>query len=280
MKSCLIAAMTLVVLWATHSTARAGSVAYTFTGSDQFGTIDLGSGLFTQLGNSGQLLSGLGVSGGNLYGGLYLGGSLYQVNPATGALALVGSGSITYEDTGSTTSGLYAIGGPHTGGGALSLYSIDPGTGIATLVGPTGLVYDGAADDTIGLSTGSGTLYFTFGAVNSIATLYTLNTATGAATAVGSTGAGADQLGAIVFENSTLYAGSNSNGSGVREAVYTLNSGTGAGTFVTNASGMTGTFGGLAPFQASAVPEPVTFWPFLGGLAAIAGLAWRSRRSI
>jgi len=87
----------------------------------------------------------------------------------------------------------------------------------------------------IGLSTGSDTLYFVDGAT---ATLYSINTSTGAATEIGNTGI--REIGALVYENGTLYAGSNSPSA----ALYALNPATGAATFVGNA---TGPFWGLAP---------------------------------
>jgi hypothetical protein len=221
--------------------------AYVVTRSDQFGTIDLSTGAFNLLGNMSQQLSGLGVSGDNLYGGASNTGNLYHVNPTNGDLTLVGSGTINYLDTGSTTGGLYAIGGPNALGAALSLYSINPTTGAATLIGPTGLSLSTTEADTIGLSTGSGTLYFTLGPTSSTATLYSLNTTTGAATAIG--GTGVDALGAEVFENGVLYAGSNFNGT-TADSLYTLNVTTGAGSFVANEAGGATQFFGLASLGA------------------------------
>jgi hypothetical protein len=49
--------------------------------SENWGTIDLATGAFSQTGNSGQLLTALGVGpGGLLYGGLFTGTTLYQVD--------------------------------------------------------------------------------------------------------------------------------------------------------------------------------------------------------
>ncbi len=201
-------------------------MAYEFVGgSDNWGPIDLTTGAFSQTGNTGELLSGLGVGpGGLLYGGLDASGTLYQVNPANGTLTTVGTSSVAYNDFGSTTSGVYAL---DTSG---NLYSVNTTTGATTLIGPTGL----NVSFTIGLSTGSETLYFTDGA-----TLYSINTSTGAATEIGNTGIGG--VGALVYENGTLYAGANRPS----VALYTLDPATGVATFVADVSA--GAFWGLAP---------------------------------
>ena len=244
-----------ILLPGIQPAARADALAYIVTQTDQFGTIDLNTGVFTGIGNMGQQLSGLGVSGGNLFGGVSDTGNLYQVNPANGALTLIGAGTINYLATGSTTSGLYAVGGPGTAGSALSLYSINAGTGAATLIGATGLDISTTVVDTLGISTGSGTLYLTFGPSFSTGTLYSVNVATGAATSIGST-TGADALAAEVFENGTLYGGSNISGGSFVDSVYTLNASTGAGTFLADESGGATRFDGLAPGPLAAVPEP------------------------
>jgi hypothetical protein len=204
-------------------------LAYAITGNDQFGVVDLNTGVFTDLGDMGQRLTGLAVGpGGVLYGSGYNNGSgpyndpdFYTINPTTGALTLVGSSfSAGFYDLGSTTTAIFAIGNDG------NLYSINPNTGAGTLIGPT---IKGN-----GLSSGGSTLYMTSGS-----TLYTINTTTGAATLVGSSNSGA--FGSDVVENSIIY-GSSSDG-----AIYTLSSSNGAATFLSNLSGATGDFWGLAP---------------------------------
>jgi Abnormal spindle-like microcephaly-assoc'd, ASPM-SPD-2-Hydin len=204
-------------------------MAYDFLGrSEDFGTINLTTGVFSQTGNSGLLLSGLGVGpGGLLYGGYYGGATLYQVNPANGSLTSIGTGTFDYVEFGSTTSGVYGF------DGSLNLFSINTTTGADTLIGSMGLVVAG----TTGASTGSDTLYFTNG---SPAILYSINTTTAAPTEIGNTGV--SDIGAMVFENGTLYAGS--NGSPV--SLYTLDTATGAATLVADAPS-SADFWGLAP---------------------------------
>jgi hypothetical protein len=116
--------------------------------------------------------------------------SLYSVNLADGSLTLVGTSGIDYDDLGSTTQGVYAVGDD------ANLYSVDPATGGATLIGPTGLILTGARQ----LSTNASSLYFAVGP-----NLYTLDTATGAATLVGNMGG--PVMEGMVWEGGVLYAG-------------------------------------------------------------------------
>lgn len=128
---------------------------------------------------------------------------------------------------GSTTSGVYAF-DPN-----LNLYSVNTTTGATTLIGPTGV----SLSNYVAVSAGSDTLYLTNGLP---ATFYAINTNTGTATEIGNTGLAG--IGAMVFENGTLYAGVISPLS-----VYTLDPATGAATFVASTPGGNGDFWGLVP---------------------------------
>jgi hypothetical protein len=88
---------------------QANPLAYATTGDNQFGVVDLLTGVFTQKGKMGVRLTGLGEVGGELYGGGYASGTLYSVNPSTGALTKISGGSLTYWATGSTKRGLFAL---------------------------------------------------------------------------------------------------------------------------------------------------------------------------
>jgi uncharacterized repeat protein (TIGR01451 family) len=207
--------------------------AYVGLGSESFGTVNLTTGTYSQAGNMGVLLSGLGVGpGGLLYGGVFLGNTLYQVNTTNGSLTVVGTSSLVYYDFGSTTTGVYAL------DQSLNLYSVNVSTGATTLIGSTGLSLP--PNPWSGASTGADKLYLTMGTIGSPATLYSINTSTGAGTQIGNTGA--PNLGAMVFENGTLYAGSGQN---APFNIYTMNPSTGQATLVTSTS--SGSFWGLAP---------------------------------
>jgi hypothetical protein len=184
---------------AAPSSSSVGT-AYLGTGNGTFGTVDLGTGVFTELGASGEVLAGLGVANGRLFATNYrqAAGTLYSVDTANGALTAIGKSTIAYVLFGSTTGGeLFAVGTDD------DLYSIHPATGVATRIGPTGLTGIGSAGSWYGLSTNSATLY-----LSDAKQLYKLDTSTGAATVIGATGG--PELGAMVFENGVLWGGEDS----------------------------------------------------------------------
>jgi hypothetical protein len=122
--------------------AFADTSAYMSTGADTFGKIDLNTGVYANIGDTSHLgtpilLSGLGAYGGGIYGGGEGLLGLYKVDPGTGALTLIGNSSEAYEDTGSTTTGLYEWGKDS------NLYSVNPSSGGTTLIGATGIPIGG-----------------------------------------------------------------------------------------------------------------------------------------
>jgi hypothetical protein len=221
------------------------------------GIVDLGTGVFTQLGNMGLLLSGLGVSNGALYAGANATTTLYSVNPSNGSLTSIGSGTSTYSDTGSTLTGLYGL------DPSFNLFSINASTGATTVIGPTGL----SPASIFGLSTNSSTLYLTNGG-----SLYTIDTGTGTAHLVGALGT-TNQVGAMVFLNGTLYGGD-----WVNHSIDTIDTTTGHATVGPTETGTSDTFWGLAP-AAGVAPEPASLWLFGGGIATLALVRRRSRRN-
>jgi hypothetical protein len=260
-----------------QSAARADT-AYMITGSRDFGTINLNTGVYTSTGptstGSGpQALSGLGEIGSKLYAESFGAGEgiLYTINTASGALTTVGTDT-TYNPLGfgSTLTGLYAVAENNVG--KFDLFSINSGTGMATDLGTTGLAPGG--DYT--LSTNSSQLYFALGADSSngfASELYTLSIANGAATLVGPTGG--PQFGGLVTEGSILYGGAFNT-----RQVDTLNAGTGAATAGAGLTGTTSDFAGLAPIPATtATPEPRSVSLLLLGLLAAGGWIQTRRRN-
>ena len=246
---------------------KADLIAYMATSNDDFGTLDLNTGVYTQIGNMGAQLIGLGNIGAGLYGGVTLSSTVEQVNTATGALtALTTSGASPtggWRAWGSTTTGMYGI--DNTG----ELFSIT-NTGVITAIGATGFNTTTWLT-TYGMSADATSLYFT---TNS--SIYTINTTNGNVTLLSGSDGATPGIGALVFDSGTLYGG---EGVSPTWFVATVNTTTGA---VTNGSSVTGNPGGFyglatAP-PTSSTPEPASLGLFLFGGTAILALRKRFAR--
>jgi PEP-CTERM motif len=255
----------ILVLLSSLATAKADPMAYMGTDTGEFGTIDLTTGVFSLLGNSGQTLAGMAVDGGKLFASAYhtASGTLFNINPANGMLTTVGSSGVDIDDFGSTTSGLFGVG---VNG---NLYSFNASNGAATLIGPTGIGFGSWR----GLSTNSSNLYFADGIA-----LYTLNTSTGAATLIGDMGGGVE-IGALLEEGGVLYGGEEEPSL----QIDTLDPVTGLATSGPPLTGATGHFYALAPSPIPTppppVPEPATFGLLGVGIGGLAILRRGKRRS-
>jgi PEP-CTERM motif len=192
--------------------ASADSSVYVVTDSQQFGTVDLNTGAFHQIGvdtpaPQANLVPG---ANGSLLS-LTFSGNLESINPATGAVSVIGATGL-----GGLAGDLAEVGGAlYATDLSNNLYSINTATGAAHLIGPTGIpavplsdpnaVFD---ESLYGLN---GKLYATFdafdlplsspGVITSPA-LYEIDPSTGVATSVGSTMLG---LSASVDVNNTFY---------------------------------------------------------------------------
>jgi hypothetical protein len=83
-----ISAICLILLAASADTVKADNIAFMSTNTGVFGTIDLNTGAFTQLGSSAVPLGGMAVANGMLYGSWYHtpgSGTLYTINRLTAA---------------------------------------------------------------------------------------------------------------------------------------------------------------------------------------------------
>jgi hypothetical protein len=264
-------------------------------GTHHFGTVDLTTGAFQQIGPNTPVGSeGLAVGpNGSLFTIAY-NSDLYSINPATGAFALVGPtglgdcttlsspcGPTSSLTLGSANGNIYATDFQNR------IYSVNPLTGAATLIGPTGIPpipfvpASLNANGTINfyeaaLFGAGGKLYATFDAlvfdlttssVASIAVapaLYQIDPSTGVATVIGPTDL---SIAGVAGGNGTQYAFNILKGQ-----VLNLDVATGNTSFVSNTDPTAGTIRGAA----SAVPEPASIALTAVGIAAT--LVWRRRK--
>src|SRR6516165_6247403 len=175
----------LTVAAAGAEAAPAHRFVYVVTSNQQFGTVNLATGAFYQIGPNtpeGQANLVWGPDG-SLFSLTYS-GNLEKINPLTGETTVVGQTGLFFNafDLAEVRGRLYAT------DFANNLYSVDSGTGAATLIQPTGMPQDPTvpfsvnADGTINLCDESfygvaGKLYATFDA-------FTLDPATLAMTTV------------------------------------------------------------------------------------------------
>jgi hypothetical protein len=250
----------------TQGTVRAAdTIVYAIRiGTQTLGTLDLNTGVFTQI--SGQAISEtqLGVYGGVLYGGGGQCGCLIQINPTTGAVTAAtipfshgGNNFGALNGFGSTTNGLFAIGAG--AGGLNALYSIDPTTGLETLIGSTGIT-TGGGTGFLSASNDSNKLYWEV-QTNSIDALYSINTSTGAATLIGSEDESFPKNTgnpfSMVLTAGTLWVNFYASGYG------TIDTANGHQTLVS--TGMFNALFGMAPFPLTPPPPP-----FIGSMGHIA----------
>lgn len=254
-----------------------------FTG--QFGTMDLTAGTFHNVGGVIPVgMSGLMPGPNGKLLSLSLSGNLDSVNPATGAVSVIGAtglgnlAGVTAEFKGTVyATDLYN-----------NLYTLNTTTGAASLIGATGLPICPSlispvevSDET--LFTANGKLYVTFDGLN-LATstvvdapgLYQINPATGVATLVGPTALG---LQAVSQLNGSVY-GFDFNPAGPN-SLLSLNLANGNTTFLNNyaSSPVLGGVNALAITGVAQTPEPVSFALAGVGIAALLAYSRRRRRT-
>jgi hypothetical protein len=271
----------------------ADTLVYVVNGNNQFGTVDLVTGTFQQIGpNTPEGESGLAPGPHGSLLTLTFSGNLDSINPATGATSVVGPTgladcSMPASPCGPTSANtLGGVGGTtYATDFANNLYTINPLTGAATLIGPTGIPAipfiplttnpDGSFDFyDEGLFGFGGQLYATFDAATFnpmtfvitpviAPNLYRIDSSTGLATLVAPTTLG---LGATVNVNGTFYSFSDSV-----SQVVSLDLANGNTTFVSNFDPAAGIIDGASP-----VPEPASIALTGMGIASI--LVCRRRR--
>lgn len=225
LRSSLLACVTCLV--ACLGFACADPLTFAVTSDGRFGSLDLGTGDFTPIGDAyEELYAGLGnLADGTLVAVNYANSVFVQIDRATGAVTPIGPTGMTVAVSASMLTGeQFAIDDQN------QLFRIDPTTGAATLVGPTGIPGiepDNFANALAGDGTSLYYLYEQGGDVAVPSTLFQLDLATGTATPIGPTGA--TNLVGAGFVGDVLYA--YSVGDGVNE-IFTIDLTTGAATRV------------------------------------------------
>jgi PEP-CTERM motif len=280
--------MSLSVALFTAS-ASAGPLVYAVSTNynnftSQFGTMDLTTGTFNEIGSvvSDPLFGLMPGPNGNLLS-LSISGNLDSVNPATGAVSVIGAtglgdlAGVTAELNGTVyATDLYN-----------NLYRVNTTTGVATLIGSTGMPPCPSLTSPVEVSdetlfTANGKLYASFDGVNLTnmaivdpSDLYQINPATGLATLVGPTALGLD---AVLQLNGTVYG--LDFGYAATNTVLSLNLANGNTTFLNDyvSSPVAGGVNSFDVVGVSPTPEPASFTLVGIGMAAVLASRRRKRR--
>lgn len=256
------------------NTCTAASV-YAVTTNQSFGTLNLDTGAFTQIGpNLPGESSGLIPGPNGNFLSLAFSGDLLSINPRTGVSNLIGATGLGDCSTSMSPCGANSAfflaqfkGTDYAEDAANNLYKVNPTTGVATLVGSTGIPPitfkldatnpDGTvnvADQTLFVSGGNlyetfdaGTIDFSTGNITPVIgpALYRIDPLSGRATRIGATGFG---LFSAIDSGGTIFAYS-----APLQGLVSLDLATGNTTFLRGVDPSIGFVSGVAP-----VPEPRT----------------------
>ncbi len=231
--------------------AQAGSVVYVAGTGNEFGTLNLSTGAFTNIGTlnlpGNDAIYGMGFgSDGKLYGldASTPNANLYQINTSNASTSLVGAiGQSAIDATSDANGVMYGLSFTANS----NFFTLNPASGTTTtVVGATGIAGSGLMAVS---ANGSQIFAGATDATTGLTDLYSINKLTGAATLIGNTGF---YIGNGLFVNGTLY-GFDYNS----EAIVTINTTTGVATQVATYSlpgGDTILASALAP--QAIVPEP------------------------
>ena len=262
--------LTGLALVASLSCATFASAQSVFvSGADnEFGTVDVTTGVFTSLGTTPVTITGLAFnSSGTLFAVDSMATTLYTVNQTNGALTAIGGlgpavvGSSAGVGLAFSPSGTLFL-QDQDPNNASNLFTVDPTTGLATLVGPVGVSSSGSiafVGNTLFESNnepGSGTP-----AAPDV--LNVLNQATGAGTPLPFSTAATDLFG-LANVNGTLY------GFDALAEIVTINTTLGTSTFQGTYALPTGP-NGNSIFAATFFNAPVSV-PEPSALALLAGM--------
>jgi hypothetical protein len=268
----------LACLLAGSGVASADPFTFAVTDTGLFGSLDLGTGAFTQIGGPhpgayaglGNLADGtlVAVDGAN---------NFVQIDRTTGVVTTIGPTGISAVVSASLTTGQqFAIDNLNR------LFQINPATGAATLVGPTGIpgITGGFANALGGNATSLYYIYEQTGPPPISSTLYQIDPNTGLATLIGPTGTAG--LAGAGFADGTFFAYSSDFPSPTTHRIFAIDLGTGAATGGPTYPQTFQIFGsnqGLpVPTQGGGeIPEPSTLALFGLGTLGLLGYGWWRR---
>jgi hypothetical protein len=260
----LLAVAALCLPFASYAQAEPVYVSRDFS---QFGTVDVGTGVYTEIATTSVQLDALTFApNGTLYG-MGTDNHLYTVDPASGGLTNVGPTGTFFPVTSLAARKDGAVFGDDPFG---MLFRVNLLTGTAAPVGGSG-VSDLHRRGTLAFGPGD-TLFIIIG--NS---LYTQDQNTGAATPVGATPLDIAFPGGLVFADGQAFAFD------FFGKIFTIDTGTGTDSWTgVTVSGGFGAFHGAAvqpqQLEPVAVPEPSGFMLFLVGVGVPAGRLFLRRR--
>jgi hypothetical protein len=267
---CRLVSLVVIVAALAASTCRAGTV-YLARASDAFGTLDLATGTFHQIGKTSVELSAMTFAPNGTLFAIGQDNALYQVNVATAALTKVGTTGSFFPMIGLAARSDGALFGTDafTSGPGGDEYRVNATTGAATILGQAGLSSGFAANG--GLAFGPGdNLYLDYGLFASDYALYKVDQTTGVATKVGNTGVSA---GAFVITGGQGY------GFDFFGEIYRYDLATGAGTDTHVA--VLGNFDSIEAAAAfdgtppTSTPEPASLTLIAVSAAGLMAYQWR-----
>jgi len=221
---------------------------YYVDGSGNFGTLDLATGVVTQIGAGGTApgSTGMDLTPGLLVYEYNTSNQLMQITPSTGAAALVGAGTIPDQaTTGALTNGSYFGIDAVTG----NLYSINLTSGQTTPIGGSnsdGVVLPGGCTLEASLTGSANALYYTIGYSGASCgssmpdTLYQIDPTNGNITTVGPVTISATPANGFV---GSAFVGGKLYGFTAGGQEYTIDPGTGAAASVANTTPTTAIIG-------------------------------------
>ncbi len=220
--------------------------AYMTDSADQFGTLDLTTGVFTPIGTISNRIYGMSFSSNGTLYATSRGNpaDVYTIDPSTGASTLIGPTGYSAIGSALGPNGfLYALTNDQT---SSAFYTIDTSTLATHVINPS------LGFPSYGLSVFSGGDFYTAGYVSGNSLLFQIDPVTGLPTQIGS-GIGAPAVSGTLVGN-TIYA---IGTAGNTPILGTISTTTGGGTLVSYVTGMAA---GAYPDSIAYdnVPEPAT----------------------